>query len=171
MATRIEVNVAGRDACPACCTASIAPTTSFCDPSPRFLRAQFVEDFSEEHLNASRWIVTAYTENSGGQCGFGVGRYGKCLPEKCLDGRAGRLAISQQRQLVHRGGRCFNYTSGSVITHSKGGLERQGQCRLPAVRASRAAWSVGARRESCHLTGPLAHAGHDQGRPYEGQHM
>eukprot|EP01046_Picozoa_sp_COSAG06_P032492 COSAG06_NODE_3251_length_5615_cov_5.697426_2_plen_224_part_00 len=126
---------------------AVQPTTSSCDPSPRFPRAQLVKDFSEEHLNASRWIVTVYTENSGGQCGFGVGRYGKCLPEKCLDGRAGRLAISQQRQLVHRGGRCFNYTSDSVITHSKGGLERQGQCRLPAGSAREPCCLVGARRE------------------------
>ena len=72
MATRIEVNVAAMRV-PRLLYSSIAPPTSFCDPSPRFLRAQFVEDFSEEHRNANRWIVTAYTENSGGQCDFGAG--------------------------------------------------------------------------------------------------
>ena len=72
VATRIEVNLAAMRVLPAV-QLDRATATSFCDPSPRFLRAQFVEDFSGEHHNANRWIVTAYTENSGGQCDFGAG--------------------------------------------------------------------------------------------------
>ena len=76
---------------------SIAPPTSFCDPSPRFLRAQFVEDFSGEHHDANRWIVTAYIENSGGQCDFGASRYGKRLMDctrNILTSWTGRAAWS-----------------------------------------------------------------------------
>ena len=69
-----------------------------------------------------------------------------------LDGQ-GSLVTTQdgQGQLVHQGSRCFSHTSGSVITRGKDGLERQGRCRLPALRASRAAWRVGARRERCQF--------------------
>jgi hypothetical protein len=104
-----------------------------------------VEDFSGEHHNANRWIVTAYIENSGGQCDFGrpVRQVPETLHEKYLDflDGQGSLVTTQdgQGQLVHQGSRCFSHTSGSVTTRGKDGLERQGRCRLPALRASRAA--------------------------------
>jgi beta-glucanase (GH16 family) len=95
---------------------SVVPT-SFCDPTPGWPRS-FSEDFNGTNLNASRWTV--YLENSNGQCGFGVGRYGKCVDENVyLDGNGALVIKTDKKSSCSTGAGCFNYTSGGVISRGK----------------------------------------------------
>jgi len=92
---------------------------SFCDPSPGWPRS-FAEEFDGTTINTSRWTV--YTDNAGGQCGFGVGRYGRCdASNTFLDG-SGNLVITTDKLPAEECSPvsgCFNYTSGGLISRGK----------------------------------------------------
>eukprot|EP01052_Picozoa_sp_SAG31_P064078 SAG31_NODE_22957_length_514_cov_0.992771_1_plen_150_part_10 len=61
-----------------------------------------------------------YLDNRAGQCGFGVGRYGKCLAENVqLDGNGNLVIKSDKASSCTADTGCFNYTSGGVITRGK----------------------------------------------------
>ena len=93
------------------------PIASFCEPSPTWPR-DFEEDFSGAKLNTSRWTV--YEHNKGGQCGFGVGRYGKCEAGNVyLDGKGSLVIKTDRKSSCSAAEGCFNYTSGGVITRGK----------------------------------------------------
>jgi beta-glucanase (GH16 family) len=95
---------------------SIGP--SFCDPTPAWPRS-FAEEFEGSSINASRWSV--YTHNSGGQCGFGVGRYGRCGVENTyLDGTGNLVIKTEKLPVEHCSAEgCFNYSSGGLISRGK----------------------------------------------------
>ena len=100
----------------AACSSAGSPT-SFCDPTPGWPRS-FSEEFDGTILNTSRWTV--YVENSKGQCGFGVGRYGKCVTENVyLDGQGDLVIKTDRKSSCSPAAGCFNYTSGGVISRGK----------------------------------------------------
>jgi beta-glucanase (GH16 family) len=89
---------------------------SFCDPSPQWPRS-FAEEFDGTKLNTSRWSV--FLENSNGQCGFGIGRYGRCDADNVYLEDGSLVLRSDRNHSCDASAGCFNYSSGGVTSRDK----------------------------------------------------
>ena len=90
--------------------------SSFCDPTPEWPRS-FAEEFAGTALNTSRWSV--YADNQKGQCGFGVGRFGRCAGENVYL-EDGALVLRSDRNVSCSAAEgCFNYSSAGVTSRDK----------------------------------------------------
>ena len=61
-----------------------------------------------------RWNV--YTENKDGQCGFGIGRYGRCDARNVYVENGALVLRSDRNHSCNAGEGCFNFTSGGEQT-------------------------------------------------------
>jgi beta-glucanase (GH16 family) len=91
---------------------------SFCEASAAWPRS-FAEEFDGPDLNSSRW--SKYLHNSAGQCGFGIGRFGRCDADNVYI-EDGKLVLKSDKlpaqQCTAKEG-CFNYTSAGVTSRDK----------------------------------------------------
>ena len=106
---------------------------SFCDPTPEWPRS-FADEFSGTEINASSWNVAPSklsAMNQKGQCGFGMGRFGKCLAENVYIDEGCLVLKSDRAHSCSASEGCFNYTSAGVtsrdrVTWSVGGETQAG---------------------------------------------
>ena len=106
-----------------------ASARSFCEASAEWPQS-FAEEFEGEALNTSRWDV--YTENTDGQCGFGIGRYGRCDARNVyLEDGSLVLRSDRNHSCSEREG-CFNFSSGGAL-----GSSRLGPARAQKARGGR----------------------------------
>ena len=100
-------------------------SSSFCTPSATWPRS-FSDEFDGPSLNTSLWSV--YLQNAAdpasggaGQCGFGVGRFGRCdAANVYLEN--GSLVLKSDKlpaQQCNASEGCFNFTSGGVTSRDK----------------------------------------------------
>ena len=93
-----------------------APPASFCNPTPQWPRS-FAEEFDGKDLNTSTWDV--YLDNSDGQCGFGIGRYGRCDASNVYLQDGSLVLRSDRKHSCNAKEGCFNYSSAGITTRDK----------------------------------------------------
>jgi len=81
------------------------------------VQRSFAEEFDGPALNHSRWTV--YDSNHDGQCGFGIGRYGRCDAANVYVEKGALVLRSDRNHSCAPGEGCFNYSSGGVTSRDK----------------------------------------------------